>query len=151
MVHLNLKFSKHQIYFSILTKYAENFIGIKKVWPKTQPPRQSEVKFKILTPIDHRFTWSDATFFSLCQWNWWLLKSCSCSKKFSKLIPTISQISWGYLSQTSATQTISFSNIDSHENKATTCVNFEFDLRLPWRLWLRLYFFDCNEIFRTFE
>ena len=50
MVNLNLKFAKHQIYFSILTKYPENFIGIKQVWPQPQPPRQLAVKLIMDSP-----------------------------------------------------------------------------------------------------
>ena len=59
MDHLNTTFAKYQIYFHILTKYPENFIGIKQVWPQQQRPRQSEVKFKIYTSIDYGFIQSD--------------------------------------------------------------------------------------------
>ena len=56
MCHLTLKLVKHQIYSNTLPTYPKSFIGMKQVWPQPQPPKQSEVKFKIYTP--------------LCTWLW---------------------------------------------------------------------------------
>ena len=51
MCYLTLKLVKHQIYSNILPTYLKSFIGMKQVWPQPQPRRQSEVKFKIYTPL----------------------------------------------------------------------------------------------------
>ena len=84
MVHLNIKFAKKQIDFHILTTNPENFIGIRLAGSQLLPPRQLEVTFKIYTPIDYGFTWSDSCAFKSWQWKQWLMKIGSSPKGIFK-------------------------------------------------------------------
>ena len=66
MCHLTLKLVKHQIYSNTLPTYPKSFIGMKQVWPQPQPPKQSEVKFKIYTPL-RTWLWIHLIWFQ-CFW-----------------------------------------------------------------------------------
>ena len=55
MVHLTIKFIKHQIFYDFLPIYPDNLMKIKQSWPQPQPQEQKEVIFKIYTtlPFSH--------------------------------------------------------------------------------------------------
>ena len=124
MVHLMIKFAKYQIYFYILPTFSETFIGIKQVWSELQPPRPLEVKFKIYTPIDHGFTWSDSCDYESWLWKQWLMKICSCPKdifkfdicNFSKSMSLFDSNLWGLK--------IPFVNTHSYESKTMIVCKF---------------------------
>ena len=51
MVHLTIKFIKHQIFYDFLPIIPDNLMKIKQSWPQPQPQEQKEVKFKIYTTL----------------------------------------------------------------------------------------------------
>ena len=87
MFHLIIRFAKHQIIFDILSTSFGSLIAIKQVWPQPRAPRQLEDKFKIYTQSHYGFCWSEFNDFEFWYQNYWPMKSCSCPKTFSSLIP----------------------------------------------------------------
>ena len=51
MVHLTIKFIKHQIFYDFLPIIPDNLMKIKQSCPQPQPQEQKEVKFKIYTTL----------------------------------------------------------------------------------------------------
>ena len=51
MVHLTIKFIKHQIFYDFLPMIPDNFMKIKQSWPQPQPQVQKEAIFKIYTTL----------------------------------------------------------------------------------------------------
>ena len=132
MVHLILKFTKYQIYFSILPTNSKNFNGIKWVWSQPQPQRWSEFKFKIYTFIEYGFTQSDSNLLldNVRQVNC-LLKVFRVKKHFFTLIAATCHYPMDNIHEAISIEFLRIKHclfIIVFNERETRCVNFELDL-----------------------